>query len=352
MEAQDPDADTRSHREYASDKIITTGYITAQLNIASNNSIAQMLRDSAMFDAVSKQMIGLFTDLIEHRANKNFHENLSFLQRQGIIPVSKEKLLSHKAIVDGQTLAASLLLQVGIRTVLYSLELFEKKREFEKLTEAVAAGIAFLIGEYTLPAQNVLRKIHRENFIDFDNNKLKKKYEKYIGSEIGKLPTPRSSDINTLRDVYISILTAADLEDEAVFRKAQDLGQIYGFGSREIEEIVLACKGGTNVESDLSGLVAVSLNSILADLASSIEYAKSCARYSIDNDPYATLREKRRHIIMNSAINAAEVIPGGAAAFALIEKPTVGILSEFLNANFTTYKEIRNRLHQNYLGRP
>jgi hypothetical protein len=247
MAEEDTNAEFLSRKEYASDKIITCGYTTAQINIASNNSIVQMLKDSDMFAAVSKQMIGIFTDLVEDRVNKNFHDNLAFLQRQGIIPVSKERFLDHERTVRVARGGTALLLQLGIHAVLYSLDFYGKKRDFEKLAESVAAGIAYLTGKYTLPAQNVLRKIYRANFIDFDDGKIKGIYQRYIGSEIGILPTPRDNDKVILRDIYTNILTAADLEDDTTFGRAHDLGQIYGFGSNEIEDIVSGCKSGTNI---------------------------------------------------------------------------------------------------------
>ena len=328
MPKEDIDPDFLQKKEHASGKIITCGYSFTQLNIVSGNGFTQILRDSGAFDAVSRQLAELVANLVEGKMNARFHENLSFLQRAGIFPVSRqrqEENVDPTKILKG---TAALLVLLGAHAALYSLDYYSMKRKFEKLAECVASGLAYVMTEYSLPAHNVIRKIYNDNFIEFNSDKAKASFEKFVGLNIGKIPFPPAKENDIHRDIYINIMLAADLEDGAVVRRAQDLGQLYGLGSNEIDNLITACKDGTASESDLSGIVAISLNNVLADIAKSVDYARSCAQYTIENDPYASLREKRRKLFVDLTSTTTGLFTFGPAIAPLLEAPALNILPD------------------------
>lgn len=338
------DSDDHNRKEYASNKIIGSGYIGAQLSLVSNTSIVDLVKDSTIFPIISDKIVGVFTSIVEAKANSHFHENLSFLERHGILNINEKKRIGHERNVAMLKGSAALLGMFGIHAVIYSLDHYNKKRDFEKIVEAVAAGLAYVVRDYSLPVQGSLRRIYSSNYLDFDNNNTILVFQRHLESNISTLPTPKNYDGDALKDIFITILIASDLENPDVVQRCQDLGQLYGLKSNDIDALISACQNGTAVESSLSGIVAMSLDRLFEDIVKSIDYAKECARYVSDNDPYTSIREERRRLFMSGLSHTTEMFGGSMGMLELVKPSATEIIRKFLDADFSTYKVIKSRL--------
>lgn len=340
MDSRESSDDSAASQAVTS-KVIESGYAASRLSLVSPIRLLDLVQDPT-FNYIP-QIAGFFADVVEGTSNARFHDNLSILQKAGIFPISKESELKHRqntAMLKG---IAAALAGIGLYATIYGLDYYNQKRYFESIIEAITGGLAYIVGFYSPIVQGSIRKIYRENSLAFNEDVSSNLFKRFQGAKLNQLPNPKVTDRETLKDIYIVTLIAADLHDNQVVVRAQDLGQLYGFASNEIDDLILSCQQGTQVESGLSGIVSISLDRLFSDMAMSVAYAKKCAQYVVENDPYTEIRERRRNIINQGISASGELSALGAGMFELLQTPSLSIIRKILNPDFDQYKTIVKR---------
>lgn len=340
-------ADQISHevpKRFITKSIITSGYMVSK----TGSGFIRVLKDSDTFAQCESQLINVISCLVEEKANKSFHSDLSTLEKMGFI--NKDKSIAHERYVERLKGGAALLASMGIISTLYCIDVYFQRRDFDKMLEFFISSLAYLTKTRTIPVDGAIKRIYVANSIKPNVKKIEKVFNKYIDVDVTSLPYFPNHDKNLKEDAYISVLTVADLSDEDVIARAQELGQYLGFRSSEVEVLINQSKDGTDFESIFSGFVGLSLNDFLSDLARSMDYARSAAIYAVENDPYRVEREKRKKFIIDGIRNISNIAPTSKLIVKAIYPSAMSIFLEVLGSDHGMHKAITDRMKTNFSG--
>lgn len=321
-----------------SEKLIRTGEI-----ITCTPLLIKCLRESELYSEASNKITDIIVGMVEQRANNKFHEGLTWFERNGFLSSRKEE--AHIKSVENQKLYAAIATKGGVTLALYAIEAYLGLMEFNKIEEFFTGWAAYISHEMSLSLRRRVERLCELNGIPFKMDRFNANFDKYVTSRAVNLPVFPPS-LERIKDkVYMAIVGGVDLNNSYINERAKELGEYLGYKEQEIEGFINQCNEGSEVVSNLAGFVGISLNNVLMDLAKDVEHAKSAAVYSIDNDPYHSIREERKQkIIIGSslAMELAALIHGPLGK--TVVRTAKPVFMHVLGTDPNTFKAISGKL--------
>lgn len=269
-----------------------------------NVSVTMSLLDTSeisfetLYNDFSHQVISLITTGIEKYSTKEFHESLTFFNKQGFISKEKVKMFEEKvALRKGvATSAASIILAVAPIAFSY----VSNQRNLYNFQKFYISWLAYINKENSLRIdQNVSKLFSPHKVKDYDS------LFREFGAEditIHDLPSLNKSNYIQLNNYEVeqrkmfagNILRSCDLHDEAVRERAEQfLDVCCKLSAVDIDRLIIGTKNQVDFLSDFIVFNAVTARDVFGYVFNSVQKGAAYAIYNIDNDPYRKIRQKK-----------------------------------------------------------
>ena len=280
------------------------------------------------YNEVVQNLTSYVSNLAELRLNKNFHNNLNFFERMGLVSQGKQEVHRRQVEMKKEVIVAGAIAASHALPYLYAWYQNRRiKREF--LTNLVSWS-GWIVGEGNFAYRNKIKKILEQNK-SYNEKKVRSVFEQYASGELQKLPLFSDHIIKQPVEFFKTLVYLSDTKNPEQAERACALGK-EGLGLREsqIEEYIRAGQGS---QKDISDFISFNSNFITdyaGDLFNSLPQAAQFAHYMEINDPYRHGREARLEKLKSTGSKLA--VGGVLGAITL----TTGPLGDFIVASSGT----------------
>lgn len=273
-----------------------------------------------MYNDFSDVMVTLLTNGVENHSSKKFHESLKWYEKCGFISKQKvemyEKNIRSKKEIAGIVAYAAL----GIMPLVFNTAFTKKDKEnFKKFYIGWLAYVNKV--DSVRIRSNVVKMFSTENLNHFDDI-----FNKYSGEEvkITDLPVLRRKNVVRLNPQDTekmklfagTFLRCCDLQDDGVYRRAQDfLDTQCCLSSLDIERVLCSTSEQVNFLSDFIVYNTVEVKDYMSVVLNSVEKGKNFAYYNIENDPFRKIRQARSELLLDSVTCSSAIVSAIAPEF-------------------------------------
>lgn len=277
-------------------------------NIADNlnqTGIYTALKETGYYETSKKEASDIVVSLIEGKMNENFHSKLNIIEQLGFLNDAKYDI--HRKNVSRMKGIANFGTQTVIDLTFYMMQKYNERKIFSEYMDFYIGTLGFISETPTIVIRKRVEFLYRKANVKFEPEQFREKFFKLASDNVEFIPQIPRTFFDDTEGLFLSILSAVDLQNPDTYNKAGAVGEVLGLKNNRIDHCLEVAKDTSNLNSDLISFTGLSINSIFNDLFSNYSYAKAAAVYTVNNDPYQKVREERKQLIQKGGIVAATV---------------------------------------------
>ncbi len=272
------------------------------------------LRHDERFQSARAAGIGAANSLLSNYLNGKVHDSLNIIEKIGFDPFGR--VARRKKYAAAAVGVANFTLQVGTDLLLYRLEQHAKRQSVQEL----ASWIGYVHGAEPTPRM-LAHLARQEHELGLGNNtQAVAHFESAIGQRLSALSRPANPKARY--SMLLDVAAVVDTKEPATSGRLEQLAAYAGIADADVESAVADFDETNEVESDVAGVTAGILPLSFQDFFAHAEGAMAAAHATLDNDPFAATRAKRREIVKNVGVPAAlatlTFFTGGVGDFLLV----------------------------------
>lgn len=282
-------------------------------DILNSTGLYNYLRENEFYQQAKHEFSDFLVTSMERSQNEKFHNSLNFFEKLGFVSNAKWQRHQQKiGLLKGLTSFTSL---TALSLLPAVIDVVSRERKFANISEFLIGWLAYINKQNSIVIQKRVLQFLLACKYDLSADKYLRIFEKYVNSGQIRIPGLSFSNREFGYQLFHLILSASDLSDVNVAKRAEECGDYLGIGEVEMRDILQNVYHNQTLVSDLSVFSGLSIPCLFEDLSQNFAHARECGFYSIENDPFCQEREKNKKIIAQSVKLSVPLVFGGVSFF-------------------------------------